>query len=86
MTPSIPLELKEAFDHYITHGIQPGGFLTAVLANDLMGAVGGADRQNSLILTEILTYVKWEIPSNCHGSYDVVKAWVQKHKETRNEI
>ena len=51
-----------------------GGFLTAVLENDLMQAFGQADQYNLAALKEILIYVRWEIPASCWGSPEKVQA------------
>lgn len=37
---SIRKDNFESLKLYVDHGIEPGGFLLAVLANDLMGAFG----------------------------------------------
>ena len=68
--------VKESLDRYVSHGIRPGGFLTAVLANDLMQAVGRADEDNQRDLVEICRYVYNHMPYVCHGSYDAVKKWI----------
>ena len=31
---------KESLYNYFVHGLEPGGFMTAVLCNDLYGAAG----------------------------------------------
>jgi len=71
----IPLHLKEAFDRYVDHGIEPGGFLMAVLENNLCQAVGRADDQNIQILKDIVAYVYNDMPSECWGSPEKVRAW-----------
>ena len=64
---------------YVEHGCPPGGFLSAVLANDFMEAVGRADSQNIHRLAAWAAYVYNEIPSSCHGSYEAVRAWTEQH-------
>lgn len=79
----IPDELKRALDDYAQHGTPTGGFLRAVLANDLMGAVGRADSNNVRLLQEICGYVYNELPgrrSGCCGSYEAVDTWIEKHR------
>lgn len=63
----------QSINNYVTKGFEPGGFVRAVLANDLMGALGRADMENRLTLHAICTYVYNEIGAHLHGSYDVVK-------------
>lgn len=67
----------ETIKHYVEDGWQPGGFLTAVLANDLMNALGKADSYNRASIFEISCVVYNDIPSNCHGSYEIVNKWIE---------
>lgn len=76
-------DVIESLDAYAKEGRPTGGFLRAVLANDLMGAAGHADRENSLALTEICAYVYNELPASCHGSYPTVDAWIKRMAEER---
>ena len=69
---------KESLDKYAKDRIPPGGFLIAVLANDLMEAMGRADENNRYNLHDICSYVYNNIPSGCHGSYDIVDAWLDR--------
>ena len=48
----IPAHTKAALDRYVNDRLLPGGFLTAVLSNDLFGAVGSADSENLAALPE----------------------------------
>ena len=77
----IPYNLKEALDRYVQHRIPAGGFLEAVLANDLMEAFGRADMNNREILFDICAYIYNEIPRNCHGSWDVVRSWLKSGED-----
>lgn len=67
---------KDTIDNYVKHGLEPGGFITAVLANDLMSALGRADTENRQDIFEIAQYVYNKIPSGCHGSYEKVDKWL----------
>jgi hypothetical protein len=72
----IPTRTKNALFNYVNHGTMPGGFLTAVLCNDLMEAVGRADTENLAALKEIVQYVYWELPGLCWGSRDRMNQWI----------
>lgn len=65
--------IKESLSRYVEHRISPGGFLTAVLENNLMEAVGRADAINMRNLHEISKYVYNELPSNVWGSREKVE-------------
>ena len=73
----IPQHTREALDRYVNHKIPTGGFLLAVLSNDLFGAIGQADRENRAALADICEYIYNELPSNCWGSKDIVWKWVE---------
>ena len=63
---------------YVTHGIQPGSFLQAVLSNDLMDSFGRADSINREAIFETCSFIYNELPHNCHGSREIVQAWIDK--------
>ena len=73
----IPAHTKAALDRYVNDRILPGGFLTAVLSNDLFGAVGKADSENLAALPEIVRYIYNEIPSSSWGTRDIIWKWVE---------
>ena len=73
-------DMLQALRAYADHGVEPGGFLTAVLENNLMEAVSRADNYNVRGLYEICCYVYNRLPSNCHGSPERVQQWFTKFK------
>ena len=82
---TIPVRMHNGLLLYIEHGIRPGHFLTAVLANDLRGAVERADDDN---ITLLPIYIRWlynHAPGPCWGSPERVDAWIESHggKEPR---
>jgi hypothetical protein len=74
----IPLLIKSGIDRYVSEHTPVGSFLTAVLSNDLMGAIGHADNDSLAALREICSYIHWEIPAMCHGSKEVVENWLSE--------
>lgn len=77
----IPDYALEAFEQYKRgeHGFPFGGFLTAILANDLVGAVERADAENVRLLKNYASYLYNEMPGRTGdaavdfwGSYDAV--------------
>lgn len=81
---AIPPTLRESLDRYAKEGCPTGGFLEAVLANDLMQAFARADVYSMEAMPAIVGYVYNRMPSNCHGSYEMVAAWLAMHKERRD--
>jgi len=69
---------KEAIDAYVKDGRPMGGFVTAVLENNLMLAIGKADEDAYHNLREIVKYLYNDAPSSCWGSPEKVKAWYAK--------
>ena len=78
----VPYHTLESLKLYISDGIPPGGFLTAVLENDLMGAFGRADSQNAAALFDICAYIHNCVPYRAHGSPERVRAWITEHAPT----
>lgn len=73
---AIPPHMQEAIRRYLVQGFAPGHFLSAVIKNDLRGAVNYADATN---LPLIKLYVQWfynVAPGNCHGSPEIMKEWM----------
>lgn len=66
---------------YIENRIPPGGFLTAVLSNNLKEACGRADSTNKYLLFEIVQWLYNEVPSVCWGSADNVQSWLNPTEE-----
>lgn len=78
---AIPQHMQEAIRRYIVQGLAPGHFLSAVIKNDLRGAVNYADAVN---LPLIKLYVQWfynVAPGNCHGSPEVMKEWMLSRQQ-----
>ena len=71
-----------AIHQYVDHKVPTGGFLEAVLSNDLAGAVGKADLENGRALAEIVKYVYNEIPADCWGSRDAYVSWLKPKEVT----
>ena len=73
--PDAPVHILEAIAEYAENGTPAGGFVTAVLENDLAGAFGKADLASRAGLADIVRFVHWEIPHKAQGSREAVSAW-----------
>jgi hypothetical protein len=80
----IPEYTMNALNLYVEHGIVPGSFLCAVLENNLVRAVGRADRENLAALPDIVKYIYNELPSTCWGSPARVNEYLES-KMTANQ-
>ena len=76
---SIPTHTMESLDSYFLRGWEPGGFLTSVLTNNLIGAVNSADSANRHAIYEIVKWLTKEtrIPLNSWGCTENVVDWLR---------
>lgn len=72
------LTVIESLERYINHGIAPGGFLTAVLENNLERAVSRADLYNQKTLVDIVRLIYNHAPRGCWGYEGVVAEWKER--------
>lgn len=77
----IPERIMNNLLGYVRGEEAPGGFLFAVLSNDLFQAVGRADQEIKPLIPLIVQYIHWEVPGVCHGSPEHVKRWMQQKQE-----
>lgn len=68
-------DLARTLELYLMHGYTPGGFVSAVLAGDLFGAVAKADHYNRPAIAEIVEEIQYICPAHSYGSYEAVKEW-----------
>lgn len=71
-----PEIVKDSLKLYVERRIPPGGFLTAVLENNLFEAFGRADLTNRHALFDITAYIYNKLPSSCWGSPEKVDNWL----------
>ena len=74
----VPKYILDIINRYVDDDVPPGGFLTAVLSNDLVGAFAWADSDCKSALPDIVRYLNNEIPAVCWGSKDKVEAWLNR--------
>ncbi len=74
---AIPNYMREPLVAYIDEHRPPGGFLTLVLENNLVGAMGKADGNNIHNLPAYGNFLYNHAPLTCWGSPDKVKAWLK---------
>ena len=83
MKSDIGYSVLRSLERYVEHGRLPGGFLTAVLSNNLTDAVGAADDQNAERLQAIVSYAYNCLPAFAWGSPENVTEWILMDKEER---
>lgn len=72
----IPQHMHGAIARYVDFGIRPGHFLTALLSNDFMEAMGRADDANTAAIQGWARFLYNHVPGICYGSPQAVKEWV----------
>lgn len=65
-----------SLEAYVNSRIPTGGFLHAVLSNDLQRACMKADDINKHLLFEIVSYIYNNLPMGCYGSPEKVEKWL----------
>lgn len=82
----IDKRIKNMIDNYVNNGWNPGDFLTAVLANDLMASFSRADKNNISNMLHIVRYVYNHVPMGACGSYQKVKEWIDNIQKIKQEL
>ena len=77
---AIPEHTRGALERYVEHRIPTGGFLYAVLTNDLYRAVERADSANLAALPFIARFIDQQLPGNIYGCAENV----ENHLEGRS--
>ncbi len=72
----IPAHMHEGITAYVETRRPVGGFLAALLSNDLIRAAGRADDENAAALMGWVRFLYNYAPGNCWGSPAAVKAWL----------
>ena len=70
----------DGLQRYIEHRIPTGGFLRAVLENDLREACAMADDENVKVIPIYVNWLYNEAPSACWGSPEKVANWLADRK------
>ena len=75
-------QMLGAIKRYIENKLEPGSFLTAIICNDLKGAVQSAvqsaDEENLKNIPAFVSYFYNEAPSTCWGSIELMENWLKK--------
>lgn len=79
-------DCRDAIFNYLVYGYEPGGFLTAVLCNDLYRAATVCDFENAKRLTEVARFVIQALPGACYGNREIMAEWMAKTNEEREQI
>ncbi len=73
--PHLPVRFRGGMERYLHDGILPGGFLRAVLCNDLKEALSRADDRSVMELPGIVSWLYSTAPMDCWGSPEAMNNW-----------
>ena len=79
----VPEHCVDGLINYISDRIPPGGFLEALLSNDLAEACGRADEINKHRLYEYMTFLYNHAPGLCWGNPGRVYKWLDRESEEK---
>jgi hypothetical protein len=74
----IPDYMQDGVILYVERGIRGGGFLSAVLSNDLIEAFGAADMDNTNAMASWAKLIYNYLPAASWGSPEMVAKWVER--------
>ena len=77
----VPDVTLQTIKDYVIKGWEPGGFVRAVLENNLSEAIARADENNLASLKDIVMYVYWCVPGIAWKSPDLVDEWMKHRQE-----
>jgi hypothetical protein len=72
----LPTHMRDGMRLYVLERVPPGGFLEAVLSNDLKSAIIRADSTNQKAIVQIVQFCMWALPIGCWGSPERVTKWL----------
>ena len=85
MGMSIPDHTQQTLNHYLLYGFEPGGFVSAMLAQDYESALYRADTGNRQMFWAIAMWIREFAPEESQGSYAAVEAYC-KDKEAQERF
>lgn len=72
---NIPDHTLQALDCYFIKGYQPGGFVSAMIAENYKKALACADSANRARFWYVATWLMRYAPKGSTGSYEILKDW-----------
>lgn len=85
MRTMLPDHLRECLLRYVCQGIEPGGWLMYVLANDLRNAILYADEYNAGNVGHLVRWLHSYAPARCWGSPSAVAHWLDARMECNED-
>ncbi len=71
----VPEHAQESLANYFLNGLEPGGFLSAMLAMDMQRALSSADTANRQVMWAIGRWITANAPDGSWGNYEAIEMW-----------
>lgn len=71
----LPSHTMETLDRYFIMGLRPGGFVSAMIAEDFKKALASADHVNRARFWYVATWLMRYAPEGSTGSYEILTDW-----------
>jgi len=81
----LPQHIREDFRMYIEQGVPQGGFMTALLSNNLKETFARADQRNNSYIPAYVDFLYWSVPADIWGSEEKVKLHLQRKQRLREQ-
>jgi hypothetical protein len=83
----VPRDFADPMANYLVYGYEPGGFFTALLANDFFAAISRSHPSNTVEALKCLVgWINDCMPPEAYSSYNRVSEWVRLHEHSRRAI
>lgn len=82
----VPEHMHDGLILWLTEGIPPGSFMTAILTNDLREACNRADDTNRYRLYDFVFFLYNYAPVGSWGSWENVQDWIKGHQARREAL
>ena len=79
----VPHHLRDAILRYLLGGIRPGGFLQAVISNNLFEAMARADEDSRKGLFLVCSFFYNDAPAPCFGSPAKMETWLEQSESSK---
>ena len=83
----VPRDFADPMANYLVYGYSPGGFFTALLANDFFAAIQSSHPANTVVAFKCLVgWINDCMPLEAYSSYHRVSEWLHLDEDRRRAI
>ena len=83
----VPRDFADPMANYLVYGYHPGGFFTALLANDFFAAIQSSHPSNTVEALKFLVgWINDCMPTEAYSNYNRVSEWCRLSEDHRRAI